>query len=543
LRYFSIAHLANAGAPESELQEYRIGLAKLLNSLSWNREIALPQPIDNNRQILRIDLRDFNWTAETWRTVLALYPYGIEVSGNEIIKRLNGADLPYLRADWFVANASQPPLYHSILGLPNSAQELEQRLGIDVARNLAEERSVARAGIRNSGVSQNNRIVERHLSPFGAYWRSYDFRSNLDDQNIFKDPINPHPAGGEIIFNLPNGMQAYLLVNGQGKRLDVAPIEIVSDRNYPDDPVIKNGRSCMSCHYAGMKSFRDDIRAVLESEHGNIYERDPRRAGLIEKGIAIYPDQETLDRLLDEDTARFRRAVEKAGGSLSENFQTEPINALARKFNAELSIEQAAAETGLAPQEFQARLRGSVRLASLGFAELLQPNGAFKRDNWERHFADIVRDLHLGGVYATNLNSSIQTANNSRDVKGTTAINTTTSSLAAKLNFDHLEAAHGKEKFFIRSMSMFIKPQLLEEALHKLPEFQTQQLLMVDDMESADLIIELDRPIFTYSFTFRILHKKSNVVLISGKVTAIDGSTAAPKIAKQIMKDLTSINN
>ena len=36
-------------------------------------------------------------------------------------------------------------------------------------------------------------------------------------------------AGGEIIFQLPNKLQGYLLVNSKDERIAAGPIEIVSD--------------------------------------------------------------------------------------------------------------------------------------------------------------------------------------------------------------------------------------------------------------------------------------------------------------------------
>ena len=59
--------------------------------------------------------------------------------------------------------------------------------------------------------------------------------------NLFRFPLgpafadNPFPnqafehAGGEIIFNLPNGLQGYLLVDAKGDRIDAGPIDIVGD--------------------------------------------------------------------------------------------------------------------------------------------------------------------------------------------------------------------------------------------------------------------------------------------------------------------------
>ncbi|MCI0485036.1 MAG: hypothetical protein L0229_00270 [Blastocatellia bacterium] len=185
LRYFSIAHLYNAGATQEEMESHTVALAKLINSLSWHPEITRPAPIDPSGTLFRIDLRDYNWTAATWDRLLAAYPYGLRARDARVVTFLSGADLPYIRADWFVANASMPPLYHDLLGLPETIGQLERMLGVDTFRNLREEKNVARAGVRNSGVSHNNRVLERHVSPYGAYWKSYDFKSNLGNQNIF----------------------------------------------------------------------------------------------------------------------------------------------------------------------------------------------------------------------------------------------------------------------------------------------------------------------------------------------------------------------
>jgi hypothetical protein len=65
-RYFSIVDLYNAGLTADELQTCRNALAKLVNSLSWHPRIALPRPIDPNRLVLRVDLRDFLWDANPW---------------------------------------------------------------------------------------------------------------------------------------------------------------------------------------------------------------------------------------------------------------------------------------------------------------------------------------------------------------------------------------------------------------------------------------------------------------------------------------------
>ena len=189
LRYFTLTHLANAGASEDDIQAFRVGLSKLLNSLSWQKKISVPQSIDAGKTILRIDMRRFSWTEQTWKKLLAAYPYGVvsETPTAKAIYAATNCTLPYVRADWFVSRAALPPLYHDLLDMPDTAAKLEAKLGVDVEKNQKEETAI-HAGLSESGVSRNNRVVERHESPYRAYWRSYDFKNNTGKENIFKNP-------------------------------------------------------------------------------------------------------------------------------------------------------------------------------------------------------------------------------------------------------------------------------------------------------------------------------------------------------------------
>src|SRR5262245_36752751 len=278
VRYFSLAHLYNLGLTDDELQTYRNALAKLLNSLSWHPRVTVPKAIDPAGTILRIDLREFMWDATLWNRLVADYPYAVlhdtAVARSVVVNA--AARVPVVRADWFIATASRPPLYYDLLQMPTSAAELERLVRVDVALNILQER-VARAGFNGSGVSRNNRVLERHDAVHGAYWRTYDFNAveqNLterdlllpDRRNIFAYPLGPggtdntfQHAGGEVIFNLPNGLHAFLLVNADNVRIDKGPTAIVSDPRRPDRAV-EPGVSCMSCHVTGILQKSDQVR-------------------------------------------------------------------------------------------------------------------------------------------------------------------------------------------------------------------------------------------------------------------------------------------
>ncbi|MCW3050929.1 MAG: hypothetical protein JWN14_99, partial [Chthonomonadales bacterium] len=362
-------------------------------SLSWQKNISVPESIDAAKTILRIDLRKYSWSEQTWKKLLLAYPYAVasESETAQAIYVATECPLPYIRADWFVSRAAQPPLYHEMLDMPTSAQALENKLSLDVTKNQKEETAI-RAGLQESGVSRNNRVVERHESPYGAYWRSYDFRSNAGKQNIFKNPLDFEAAGGEIIFNLPNGLQAYLLIDAKGNRIDSGPIDIVSNKENVNDPVVRNGLTCMSCHAQGMKRFSDSMRLVIITTPAGQSNYDQAHA------LALYIDKSKMDVMVEEDARRFAEAVRKTGAEVTAR---EPIYALQGRYDATLDIAQAAADAGLTTAVFQNKLQGSVRLGAL-LGPLKTPGGRMKRDAWEEYYSDVVQEMHLGVYLKSN---------------------------------------------------------------------------------------------------------------------------------------------
>jgi hypothetical protein len=393
-RYFTLTNLYNAADDDgTKLDTYRTALFKLINSLSWDRDITLPTIIDKEQTILRIDLREYDWTDpdETWETILEGYPYGVEFSGSAFarIQAMTSTRIPFIRADWFLAAASVPPLYHDILELPTSEADLEtcggrakRCLNIDTQRNLQDSPGlrVVRAGFTESGVSNSNRIVERHRSPYGAYWKSHDFPDNVGQHNIFQHPLDFQRAGGEIIFNLPNGLQAYLLVDERGQRIDQAPTNIVFNKG-GSRAEIRNGLSCMSCHANGMRSLTDEVRATLSGL--------PAYQQL--DAAALYPENSVLTKLLSEDQARFEAALRRTQVQPG----VEPITELSERYATSLDARAAASELGLSKDEFLRRLAQNDFLRQLGLAPLLS-GGTVKRDAWEDVFGDAILEFRAG---------------------------------------------------------------------------------------------------------------------------------------------------
>ena len=387
-RWFTITHLANAGLPEEQLEGYRNALTVLLASLTWSPAPAVPIAVDPERTIFRIDLRELGWTAATWDAIRASYPYGLA----------RGANVPdSIRADWFVATASRPPLYHTILAMPDTEPDLARRLGVDLNYDIANGR-VARAGFNRSGISVNNRVIERHTTRHGALWRSYDFASSIGRENVFTQPLAFVPAGGEIIFNLPDGLQAYMLVDRNGKRIDKAPATIVSDPNRPDRAV-ETAISCIGCHASGIIPHADQIRETAGAF--DEFDRDRIRQ--------LHPSADALGALFAQDRARFARALGAIGVSPAADSINEPVSLLTRRYEADLDLKSAAAELGLRPEELEGRLVRSTSLRQT-FGSLANKGGTVKRDNWATLFPRAVQELGIGFAFTPRASHDLSPA-------------------------------------------------------------------------------------------------------------------------------------
>ncbi len=410
IRYFTFINLWNAGLSDDELQTYRNSLNKVINSLSWHPKIRNPEPIDETGTILRIDLRWYMWDATLWNRILNEYPYGIldDTTALRAIMVSTATKVPMLRGDWFVATASRPPLYQEILQLPANLAELERQLRVDAEQNIRQER-VMRVAFNGSGISKNNRILERHDSVHGYYWRTYDFDEvpqNLierglllpDRRNVFAYPLGPgsldsvfQHAGGEAIFSLPNGLQGYYIMNAVNNRLDKAPTQIVSDPKRPDKAV-EMGISCMGCHIPGVHTKADQMHEFLE--------KNPKAIPKADADIAksLYPPKEKTLAQMEEDAKRYREAVNQTGAKIAK---AEPIITMTLRYESDLDATSAAAEAGMKLDEFQKKI-GESELLSRNLGALRVPGGTVARQVWVQSFGDLVKELKLGVLFQAN---------------------------------------------------------------------------------------------------------------------------------------------
>lgn len=426
LRFFSLAHLANNPAVQDlDLRLTRAALSKAINSLTRERLPVIPEIVPGTEEtVLAVDIRRLGWHRKNlWIEILKEYPYGLDYEKAQddpelkraatTALRLTGGDLPMVRADWFVATATRPPLYHTLLDIPTKLDVLEQQLGVDFKGAFKDTSSasqtLARAAFGRSGVSSQNRLIERIETSTGLYyWISYDFKPRKARSDLVRFPLGPKFTGnefsrfafdhdgGEVIFSLPNGMQGYMLVDHLGNRIDIGPPEIVNDITaLTGNPAIINGVSCMNCHRQGMiAEFRDEIR-LAKAVSGKVQE----------KVESLYPTREAMQSLVAQDESRFLTALEKITGPFQKvgddasrpiSELAEPVGAVVRNYVRDLGPEELALELGLASgADLISTIRANPDLQRFGLGTLTQsPPGTLKREKLEtRDGTSLLQDI------------------------------------------------------------------------------------------------------------------------------------------------------
>jgi hypothetical protein len=398
-RYIELYTLANAGYSEDQLELYRQAVSFLLNSLSRGLTVVPPRVLGEQRLLIRIDITDYGWDAETWDQIASEYPYGItydkdselfpyDESSAQRLREEVGDAIPYLQADWFLARCSKPPLYNRILDLPETLGELETQLDVDLADDIATER-IDRAGIRRAGASDANRVLERHDlgGGRGALWMTYDFSSNLGKRNIFSNPLSFTAEGTEVIFPLPNGFFGYFIasgnpLSGQAQRVDVAPSELVQD------PVARDGRvtaglSCMGCHQNGLIPRDDDVRPdVMRNGADNL-----------DAVLAVYPPVEEMAQLFAEDSARYTQARAAANVRLADE---RTMHSVHDTHLDAIKFQGVAAVLGITTEDLERALDQAASTLPREIISLRTPGSTIDRDTLDDLFDEVITAIGLG---------------------------------------------------------------------------------------------------------------------------------------------------
>ena len=326
--YATLGHLAPDGQQNDKLAMVRMGMVKVLNSVSNRPEIVNLKAIDPGQTVYRIDMAAYNQAAAVGRLKSAE-----AASGN--VSTVGSATV--VKGDWLVFALSRPEVYNPIMKFPALGKMFDAQLGVDWSK--AKYLNVSKSEVAFNGRVLARIPLQQAGKPGGYYWRSYDFVLPNVREKAFQDPttvrttqVNDFVAG-EFFFSLPNGLQGYFLTGfGDQQRYDVpadrraggiSP-QVASDYRRPQDGlgqcvggkapcgIVINGESCMTCHAYG-------INLPIES------------AGANNATIAEMHD------LVNQDRARFVSALKEMG--IEDNLKVEPILGTVNIFRADRNYE------------------------------------------------------------------------------------------------------------------------------------------------------------------------------------------------------------
>ena len=145
----------------------------------------------------------------------------------------------------------------------------------------------------------------------------------------------------------------------------------------------------------------------------------------------------------------------------------------------------------------------------------------------------------LAAVIVEQLASAVQFPREELDrPTGTSAANDTA---IREPGNDPAAILRSARSIFVESHTIWMKGNLLQDALYVRPEMKEWSMRIVDDRNGADIYIDVTRPWLTYDWIFKMINPKTGMVLGTGKVTAIDGPAAAQRLAIDIVNQIRSV--
>ncbi len=371
-RYFSLQVVNNVGASSTDLETQRQAFKKVINSLSTQGAIVIPEAIDSSKLIYRLNLDDIGMSPAEFDKVIAdHYPFnGIFIDdgtsdgiGNQInddsIRRRLLTSAAIIRMDWFNATATLPILYKKFMRYPNSLAAFEQQfLGGSRLANIQAD-DVIRIGFDDPQVAQSSRILEHHDGNNGGFYVTYDFLQAKQGQ-IFTAPLGPRGANARIaalefqedlrsvLFSLRNGLYGSFIADIRGQALDKAPLNILRQLNGPPDfsLALVNGQSSITLNQAGIADHTDIMLSAISTNRQLFNNTDLARIN------TIYQPQAFAEEV-SRDNANYTAAMSRMGISTTG---PDPVDASYRFYTRPLDLTDVATESGLAERDLRIAL-------------------------------------------------------------------------------------------------------------------------------------------------------------------------------------------
>jgi len=304
-----------------------------LNTAASHAGILVQPRVMANGWMLAVDLRrmaprieQLALLVETWDGLAVREPYfhvfqetedkrvavlapHIKETHAKLLAELNVSPALVYRLDWFLSQLLDSA-YYDFMQFGDNLESVLTTVGVDevLAQRINGDQRVA---IFSSNVTGKPRRVDRIQGAAGRFNTSavWITRDLFDEQAaIASHPIYNLLAfeedGSEIIFERPNGMHGFVLVNSAGKLVREAPPNLVSDHTIPAPHTrrLRPAISCIRCHgdQEGLQSVSNDVRTLLSVGAIDV---------LNDFGNAKTSREELLDRLAGLYAGDFTRRI------------------------------------------------------------------------------------------------------------------------------------------------------------------------------------------------------------------------------------------
>ena len=273
--------------------------------------------------------------ADGWQAIVSRAGEGaVELQGTaaDELKPSAETPVPFLSADLFLQAALQGDVYYTLIGVGPSLSSPTSATGFRFGGNLDGALGMAVFATKSGTLARVSRFPS--LTNRGYLWL---LEPSLEGELA---EVQLPFQGGEALFELPNGLFGYAVINAAGARLAELPVGVVDSVGTSTGAVV--GAGCAGCHFAGVLPALDEVGGADLSP-------------FVERDNAAYLQ------------ARARIDLGTRRNSLTEmffDFQYQPVTS-----------RVAAADLGVTPNE----LLGSLAGLDAALAPLGAPGGAVDR--------------------------------------------------------------------------------------------------------------------------------------------------------------------
>jgi hypothetical protein len=360
-RYLGFSNRYNASVCDAYLEQDRWALNRLLNGLSSTAEVRVPVEVpESSGTLYRIDLRAYGLDAangpfrvdatdfaDGWQAIVAHDPYAVEFDGPNAdnVSLQAETNVPFMLLDPVIAQVMTGSLYAGLLRLPPTQAQTLAELGIDPQAALA-ARTTVLAAVTRSELTLRPVLISRNAPAapnLGYLYESFDFSSSAGP-NLLADPLGfqrGEQAASKVLFTLPNGFLAYDLFDASGNRVDsgypaLDTCGVARPLRFPS--------SCFECHSSGVRPVADEVNDYARANPDEVAASAAAAGYTLDDVRALYPDNDRLQQILDQDINRFRATLSDAELPTNGN---DPVAERLKDFESDVDLATFAGELGL----------------------------------------------------------------------------------------------------------------------------------------------------------------------------------------------------